>query len=83
MVRKTVDNYAVFENVGGTRDIVFYYEAGGADSVTGVAAAEADYIVRLLRKEKQMSYDHALKRLSTWTPEPVGESEHGVDSTPG
>jgi hypothetical protein len=79
MVRKIVNNYAVFENVGGTRDIVFYYEAGGADSVTGVGAAEANYVVRLLRDEKPMSYDHALKRLSTWTPEPVGESEHGVN----
>ena len=79
MVRKIVNDYAVFENVGGTRDIVFYYGAGGADSVTGVVAAEADYIVGLLRNEKPMSYDHALKRLSTWTPEPVGESEHGAN----
>ena len=75
MARKLVSSYAVFENLGGTRDIVFYYQGGGADSVTGINAAEADYIVDLLRNEKPMSYDHSLKRLSTWSPEPVGEAE--------
>jgi hypothetical protein len=79
MARKVVSRYAVFENLGGARDIVFYYEAGGADSVTGVSAAEADYIVDLLRHEKPMSYDHALKRLSNWTSEPVGEAEESPD----
>ena len=33
MARKTVSSYAVFENVGGTRDIVFYYEGGGAGTM--------------------------------------------------
>jgi hypothetical protein len=75
MTRKVVSNYAVFENLGGTRDIVFYYQAGGADSLSGISAAEADYIVDLLRNEKPISYDHGLKRLSTWNPEDVGESE--------
>ncbi|HEU4386169.1 MAG TPA: hypothetical protein VFV34_00120 [Blastocatellia bacterium] len=79
MTRKLLRSYAVFQNLGGTRDIVFYYEAGGADSVTGVGATEADYIADLLRNEKPMSYDHSLRRLSTWTPEPVGEGEHGPD----
>ena len=79
MARKIVSKYAVFENLGGTRDIVFYYETGGADSVTGISAAEADYMVDLLRNEKPISYDHALKRLSTWTREPVGEAEHKPD----
>ena len=75
MARKILSSYAVFENLGGTRDIVFYYQGGGADSVNNVSAAEADYIVDLLRNEKPMSYDHALKRLSTWNPEEVGEAE--------
>ncbi len=75
MARKIVSSYAVFENLGGTRDIVFYYRGGGADSVSGVSAAEADYIVDLLRNEKPLSYDHMLKRLSTWSPEAVGEAE--------
>ena len=75
MARKLVSHYAVFENVGDTRDIVFYYSSGGADSVSGISAAEADYIVSLLRHEKPISYDHARRRLSTWTPEPVGEAE--------
>jgi hypothetical protein len=75
MARKIVRSYAVFENIGGTRDIVFYYQDGGADSVSGVSAAEADYIADLLRKEKPISYDHARKRLSTWSPEEVGEAE--------
>lgn len=75
MARKIVGSYAAFENLGGTRDIVFYYQDGGADSVSNVSAAEADYIVDLLRNEKPMSYDHALKRLSTWNPEAVGEAE--------
>ena len=79
MARKIVSSYAVFENLGGTRDIVFYYQGGGADSVSGVPAAEADYIVDLLRNEKPMSYDADRKRLSTWSPEPVGEEEHGPD----
>jgi hypothetical protein len=74
-----VGNYAVFENVGGTRDVVFYYDGGGADSVTGVSAAEAAYIVDLLRNEKPISYDHDRKRLSTWSPEPVGEEETTLD----
>ena len=79
MARKTVSSYAVFENLGGTRDIVFYYESGGADTVTGISAAEVDYIVSLLRNERPISYDHALKRVSTYSPEPVGEAEKGLD----
>lgn len=79
MARKVVNQYAVFENLGGTRDIVFYYADGGADSVAGVGAAEAGFIVDLLRNEKPMSYDADLRRLSTWTAEPVGESEAPVD----
>ncbi|ABL64805.1 hypothetical protein [Chlorobium phaeobacteroides] len=78
MARKIVSSYAVFENLGGTRDIAFYYESGGADSVSGVSAAEADYIVGLLRNEKPVSYDHSLKRLSTGSIESVGESEEPV-----
>ncbi|MFN8497249.1 MAG: hypothetical protein U0641_05280 [Anaerolineae bacterium] len=79
MARKLVSDYAVFENVGGGRDIAFYYQDGGADSVTGISMAEADYIVSLLRHEKPISYDHALRRLSTPTPEPVGQGEVAVD----
>jgi len=79
MARKIVNSYAVFENVGGTRDIVFYYQGGGVDSVSGVSPDEADYIVDLLRNEKPVSYDHAMKRLSTWSPEEVGESESVTD----
>ena len=78
MARKLVSTYAVFENLGGTRDIVFYYQGGGADSVSGVLPAEADHIVDLLRHEKPISYDHALKRVSTWSPEEVGEAEVSV-----
>ena len=79
MARKIVSSYAVFENLGGTRDIVFYYQGWGADSVSGVSAAEADYIVDLLRNEKPISYDHALKRISTWSQEKVGEAEVRLD----
>jgi len=79
MARKVVSSYAVFENIGGTRDVVFYYEGGGADSVSGIAAAEADYIVDLLRNEKPISYDASLKRLSTYTPQDVGEKEKSPD----
>jgi len=75
MARKVVTQYAVFHNIGGTSDIAFYYEGGGADSVSGVPHQEAVYIVDLLRNEKPMSYDATLKRLSTYTPEPVGEGE--------
>lgn len=79
MARKMVSSYAVFENLGGTRDLVFYYQDGGADSVNGIGAAEADYIVDLLRNEQPVSYDHELKRLSTWNPEAVGEAEIAPD----
>jgi len=75
MARKIVTQYAVFHNIGAASDIVFYYQGGGADSVSGVPYAEAGYIVDLLRNEKPMSYDASLKRLSTYTPEPVGEGE--------
>lgn len=75
MARKIVSGYGVFETIGGARDIVFYYRGGGADSVRGVSAAEADYIVDLLRNEKPISYDHALRALSTWAAEEVGEAE--------
>ena len=75
MARKIVTQYAVFHNIGAGSDIVFYYQGGGADSVSGIPFAEAGYIVELLRNEKPMSYDHSLKRLSTYTPEPVGEGE--------
>ena len=75
MARKVVTQYAVFHNIGSTSDIVFYYQGGGADSVTAIPFGEASYIIDLLRNEKPMSYDHALRRLSTWTPEPVGEAE--------
>lgn len=75
MARKVVTQYAVFHNIGSTSDVVFYYQGGGADSVSGVPYAEASFIVDLLRNEKPMSYDAVLKRLSTYTPEPVGENE--------
>lgn len=75
MARKVVTQYAVFHNIGGGTDIVFYYQGGGADSVSGIPFAEAAFIVDLLRNEKPMSYDHSLKRLSTYTAEPVGEGE--------
>ena len=75
MARKIVTQYAVFHNIGAASDIVFYYQGGGADSVTAVPYPEAGYIVDLLRNEKPMSYDASLKRLSTYTPEPVGEGE--------
>jgi len=75
MTRKVVTHYAVFHNIGAASDIVFYYQGGGADSVSGVPYAEARYIVDLLRNEKPMSYDHSRKRLSTYNAEPVGEGE--------
>ena len=75
MARKVVLQYAVFHNIGGTSGINFYYQEGGADSVSGLSVAEAGYIVDLLRNERPMSYDHSLKRLSTWNTEPVGEGE--------
>lgn len=75
MARKIVTHYAVFHNIGSTSDVVFYYQGGGADSVSGVPFAEAAYVVDLLRNEKPMSYDAVSRRLSTWTPEPVGEQE--------
>jgi hypothetical protein len=75
MARKVVTQYAVFHNIGAASDIVFYYQGGGADSLTGIPFTEAAFIVDLLRNEKPMSYDHNLKRLSTYTPEPVGEGE--------
>jgi hypothetical protein len=75
MARKVVTQYAVFHNIGGTSSIVFYYEGGGADSVTDIPYGEAQHIIDLLRNEKPMSYDHSQKRLSTYNAEPVGEGE--------
>ncbi|MDH5253500.1 MAG: hypothetical protein OEW25_09255 [Nitrospira sp.] len=75
MARKIVTQYAVFHNIGGSSDIVFYYQGGGADSVTSIPFAEAVFIVDLLRNEKPISYDHSRRRLSTYNPEPVGEGE--------
>jgi len=73
--RKIVSQYAVFHNIGGDSSIVFYYQGGGADTVTGIPYSEAMFIVDLLRNETPMSYDHSMKRLSTYSPEPVGEGE--------
>ena len=75
MARKIVTQYAVFHNIGAGSDIVFYYQGGGADSVAAIPFTEAAFIVDLLRNERPMSYDHTLKRLSTYFPEPVGEGE--------
>jgi hypothetical protein len=75
MARKIVTHYAVFHNIGGASDVVFYYQGGGADSVSAIPFAEAAFIVDLLRNEKPMSYDHSLKRLSTYNAEAVGEGE--------
>ncbi|GAB3321218.1 hypothetical protein GCM10027299_15380 [Larkinella ripae] len=79
MARKQLSSYAVFQNPTDGCDIVFYYEEGGSDSVQGVSAAEAAYVVDLLRNEKPMSYDHDRKRLSTLIAEPVGEAEVAPD----
>lgn len=75
MTRKAVTHYAVFHNIGADTAIVFYYQGGGADSVSGIPFAEAAFIVDLLRNEKPISYDHSLKRLSNFNVEPVGEEE--------
>lgn len=75
MARKVVTHYAVFHNVGGTSSVVVYYDGGGADSISDIPFSEAGFIVDLLRNEKPMSYDAALKRLSNYAKEPVGEGE--------
>ncbi|MCA9662774.1 MAG: hypothetical protein KC486_30830 [Myxococcales bacterium] len=75
MARKRVSSYAVFHNITGTSTINFYYEGGGADTLSGISVAEAAYIVDLLRNEAPITYDHSRKRLSTLNPEPVGEGE--------
>ena len=75
MARRVVAQYAVFHDVGGTSSVVFYYEGGGADRLTGLPFDEARFIVDLLRNEKPISYDAALRRLSNFDPEPVGEGE--------
>jgi hypothetical protein len=75
MARKIVTHYAVFHNVGSTSSVIVYYQGGGADTIADLSVAEAGYVVDLLRNEKPMSYDHDRKRLSTWSPEPVGEEE--------
>jgi hypothetical protein len=74
MARKVVTQYAVFQHRRTLRHRVLL-PGRRADSVTGIPFAEAAFIVDLLRNEKPMSYDHSLKRLSTYTPEPVGEAE--------
>lgn len=74
MAKKLVTQYAVFHNVGGQSDINVYYDGGGADSIQAVPFAEAGYIIDILRNEKPIYYDAALKRLST-SFEGVGEGE--------
>ena len=74
-MRKTVTQYAVFHNIGAKTEIVVYYTGGEADVISNLDYAEAGFMIDLLRNEKPMSYDAALKRLSTLNPEPVGESE--------
>ena len=75
MARKKVTHYAVFHNVGGASAINMYYDGGGADTVQNLSIEEAAYMIDLLRNEKPMSYDHSLRRLSTFSIEPVGENE--------
>ena len=75
MARKKVTHYAVFHNVGGNSTVNMYYDGGGADSVQNLSFQEAGFMIDLLRNEKPMSYDHALRRLSTYSAEPVGENE--------
>ncbi|HEX8694734.1 MAG TPA: hypothetical protein VF746_20075 [Longimicrobium sp.] len=79
MARKTVASYAAFQNVGGTVSVVVYYAEGGADTIAGLGSEESEYVLDLLRNEKPVTYDAALKRLSTSTMEPVGETEAAPD----
>lgn len=74
MPKKVVTQYAVFHNVGGTTSVNVYYDGGGADSIADLSIAEASYLIDLLRNEKPVYYDAALKRMST-SFEPVGEGE--------
>jgi hypothetical protein len=75
MARKTVSNYAAFQNVGGTVSIVVYYTEGGADTIAGLGSEESEYVLDILRNEAPVSYDAVLKRLSTYSLELVGEAE--------
>ncbi len=75
MARKLVTHYAVFHDVGGASAINFYYQGGGADTLSGLSIDEARYLIDILRNEKPVSYDHDRKRISTYYPEPVGENE--------
>jgi hypothetical protein len=75
MARKIVTHYAVFHNVGSTSSVIVYYQGGGADTISDLPVAEARHVVDLLRNERPMSYDADRRRLSTWSPEPVGEGE--------
>lgn len=77
MARKKINKYAVFQNTDGTTAINVYYESGGSHTIPNLSVKESKYITDLLRKETPMSYDHDLKRLSTWGFEPVGEEEGG------
>jgi hypothetical protein len=74
MAKKLVIQYAVFHNVGGTSDIAIYYDGGGADPILSIPFTEAAYLIDILRNEKPVYYDVALKRLST-SFENVGDGE--------
>jgi hypothetical protein len=78
MARKQVANYALFKNANGTADINVYYTVGGADTISNLSTAEANYITDILRNEKPVDYDAAIKRFMSGAAEPVGEGEGGV-----
>jgi hypothetical protein len=75
MARKRLSQYAIFHNVGGLTDLAVYYEAGGADTISGLSIPEAGYIIDFLRNEKPIDYDAVTKRFLSGAAEPIGEEE--------
>ncbi len=75
MARKEVATYLVGHTIGGGTEIDIRYVGGGtADAILNLPAAEAMLLIDLLRNEKPIFYDSAIKHLQT-SVEAVGEGD--------
>ena len=70
-----ITGYSIVHKIGGRTTLQFNLQDGSFAALTNLSVAEAGYLVDLLRNEKPVNFDPALKLVGFGTSEPVGEGE--------
>jgi len=65
MAMQEITKYVVHHKTGGTTSIAVYYTAGTASEIKSLNAAEAGFLIELLRNTKPVYYDETTGMIQT------------------